>query len=150
MEAIGILVGVDRRQQEALRQPRRQRELQQDAIDGRVGVEPFDAGLHLGCRCGGGQMGPKVADTNPTAGLLLVGHVDATGGIVPDPEYRQPRRPAGRLQSGGDDGLQPLLDPGGQAPSVEESGHHTHARLASMTRPGDCASRSKAFVRVLG
>jgi hypothetical protein len=140
VEAIGILVGVDRRQQRTLRQSRWQWKLQQDAIDGRIGVEPFDAGLHLGSCRGGGQMGPEVADADPAAGLLLVGHVHPAGGIVADPEHRQPRGPARRRQSGGHHRLQPLLDLGRQTTSVEESGHHTHALGASMTRPGDCAS----------
>ena len=85
-------------------------------------------------------MGPEVADADPAAGLLLIGHVHPAGGIVADPEHRQPRGPARRLQSGGHHRLQLLLDPGGQATSVEESGHHTLALGASMARTWDCAS----------
>ena len=95
-------------------------------------------------------MGPEVADADAAAGLLLVGHVHPAGRIVANPEHRQARRPAGRLQASIDHGLQPLLDPGGQATSVEESGHHTLTAVASMARSGDCARPSHPDGRMFG
>ena len=128
VEPVGILFGVDRCEQGLGIQSCRQGQLQQDAIHGWIGIEAADGDQHLLGGCVGRQVRSQVGDANAAAGLFLVGHIDAAGGIIPDPQHRQARGPAGFDQAIGHNGLQPLFEFRRQLATIEDLGHRD-ARL---------------------
>ena len=127
MQTIGILVRIDRRQQRLFGQSLRQGQLQQDAVDRRVGVEAPDQGQHLLGRGVRRQMAAMAADADAATGLFLVGDIDAAGGIVPDPQHRQAWCPSRHLQAVADHGAQAPFDRRRQSPAVEKGGHGENA-----------------------
>ena len=52
----------------------------------------------------------KTADADPGTSFFFVGDIDATGRILPHPQHRQSRWPAGPTQTGADHGSQALLN----------------------------------------
>jgi hypothetical protein len=45
-------------------------------------------------------MGAKAEGADAATGLFFVGHINATGGVIPHPQHRQTRGPTGLGNSG--------------------------------------------------
>jgi hypothetical protein len=69
-----------------------QRQLDEDAVDGRIGVEADDKRLDLGLGRVGGQAVVEGDHAGLARRLHLGGDVDVAGGIVADEHGGQPRR----------------------------------------------------------
>ena len=137
METIGILVRINGGQKGHLVHPSRKGELEQDAIHLRIGIEAPD--LLQNRRRGRPlrQVAPKTADADPSAGLLLVGHVDPAGRVVPHPENGQAWRAPGlglcRFNHSG----QSPFDGAGKLSSIQQ-GCHGEGRV----QPQGCSPAS--------
>ena len=140
MQAVGILLRVNRQQQRALIEAGRQGQLQQDAVAGGIGVELLHRGQHFGRTGTSIEVGPEAGDAHPGAGLLLISYVDAAGRVVAHPQHRQTRRATHRCQSLSDRRLQPEFDLTGQLATVHTGGHGAESKHASPAcnpaRPG--------------
>ena len=77
---------------------RRQGELNEDAVDRGIGVEPVDRGQEPVLVGVGGQSHDRAVHPGGLAGILLVADIDLAGGIVADQDDRQAgdRRPTRR------------------------------------------------------
>ncbi len=91
MDAVDVLARIDRGENLARVEPARQRELNQDPVDGGIGVQLGDQRQQLGLRGGGRQAVIEGADPGLRAGGGLVADVDLRGGIFADQDHRQPR-----------------------------------------------------------
>jgi hypothetical protein len=99
------------------------RQLQQDAVDRWICVQALDGGQNLGSRGGGAEVVAKGADADAPAGLLLVGHIDAAGGVVADAQHRQTRGAGGAGPPGLDHRRESGLDRRRQTTTVEKRCH---------------------------
>ena len=136
MQAVGVLLRIDRQQQWPFNEASGQGQLQQDAVAGGVGVEALHSHQHLLGGGGGGQVGAQAGDAHPGAGLLLVGHIDAAGGIVADTQHGQTRGATDRRQLPGDGVVQAPFDRGGELLAVEAEGHAGEMGLTSSLPSG--------------
>ena len=104
-EAVDILARRDGLDHAVRIDVRRQGQLHQDAVDGRIGVQGRDAGQQLGL----GQVRRVLFEhrmqTVFLAGPHLVAHVDGTRRVVADDDHRQARAVAARGQ-----GSRPAMD----------------------------------------
>jgi hypothetical protein len=101
---------MDRSQQGPFIKTLGQRQLQQNAVNPWISIQLLDRGQELGRGGGRRQMVAKAADAHPGTGFFFIGHIDATGLILPHPQHRQSRWPAGPTQTGVDHGSKALLD----------------------------------------
>ena len=96
VEPVHVLGGVDALQHGRRADVRRQRQLDEDAVDRRVRVQPVDQREELGLARGGGQVVRDRDDARFLAGAALVAHVDRRGGVVAHHDDGEPG-PAARL-----------------------------------------------------
>ena len=131
VQAVGILLRVDRQQQRALIEAGRQGQLQQDAVAGGIGVELLHRGQHFGRTGTNSEVGAEAGDAHSGAGLLLINYVNAAGRVVAHPQHRQTRRATHGCQSLSDRRLQPEFDLTGQLATVHTGGHGAESKHAS-------------------
>ena len=102
METVGVFIRINRCQQRTLVETSRQGKLQQDPIHTGIGIERRDCIKHLLLGAVLRQMGSIAGHADAGAGLLLIGHVDTTGGVIADPQHREAGRTARLRRSGRD------------------------------------------------
>ena len=95
VQAVDVLVRVDREQGPLLVEAVRQRHLDQERVDGRVGVEPVDRLLDvgLGRRRPAGARGTRRCPTSAQS-CVLHGHVPGARHVVADEDGAEPDRHA--------------------------------------------------------
>ena len=126
VQAVGVLVRVDQREHPVRVHVPGQRELDDVAGAGRVGVEPGDVLLHLGLRGGLRQVHPDRLDADLGAVLVLAVDVPPRARVVPDQDGAEAGHDAALLELG--DALGELaLDGLGGGGAVEDlCGHRGH------------------------
>ena len=123
VEPVDVFARIDPLDEVALRQARRQRQLDQDSVHSVVNVEGIDVLRDLVRRSGGRQPNGHAENAHFGAGPGLRRHVDARGGVVSHQEGGQSGRANEAAHSQGDLGA----DASGQLPPIEDAG--THAAL---------------------
>ena len=95
VQAVHVLVRVDRLDQGVAVEPFRQRHLQQDSVYAAVRVQALQETPHIGLRSVGGQAGMAGSEPRGRAGVDLALDVDFRGGVLPDEDRGQGRNDAG-------------------------------------------------------
>ena len=90
METVHVLVHGDAFQHRRNTDMRRQRQLDEDAVDGRVGIQGIDTVEYLLLAGAGGQLHERGLDTHVLASADLVAHIDARSGTVAHQNDREP------------------------------------------------------------
>ena len=139
METVHVLVRINQRQHARFVQMLRQRQLHQNAMNGRVPVQLAHRVLQLRLRAALVEPDDGGADARLDAGILLVAHVYLTGGILADKHHREVRRDAFPDQTGGlfCDFFLPVLRDG---TSVDH--HSAHTLVLLVHQPRSAAKRS--------
>ena len=101
----------------------RERQLQEDPVHCRVGIQPFNRLKHLRWRRVAGEVITKAGHPDPSTGFFLVGDVDGAGGIITNPQHRQARRSPRLGQTPFDQGLKTMLHIPCQHLAVQTQGH---------------------------
>ena len=91
VEAVDVLARVDPLDDPSFVDVVRQRQLHEEAVDGRIGVEGLDGVEQIGLGHVGRQSADLAAHAGLAAGVLLAADVDLAGRILADQDDRQPR-----------------------------------------------------------
>ena len=92
VEAVDVLARIDGEEHAILADPRREGELDEDAVDGRVRVELGHEAEHLVLGGGRGEPVEPAAHADLVRHLLLVARVDLARGVVADEHDGEARR----------------------------------------------------------
>ena len=111
-----------------------QRQLHQDAVDLRVGVEAVDQGQQFVVAGVGRQVVVDRADAHFLRRTAFVAHIDAGGRIVADQHHRQARARLARRHARVDLGLEVVEQVLGDALAVEDAGGGRWASRRSCGR----------------
>ena len=134
MQAVDVLLGVDRHLQRQLLEVPGHRQLHDDAVDLRVSVEPADRRQHVVLGDEGGQIDLLGTDPDVGRGLVLGADVDAGGLVVAHEDGGQARDHAPLLQA-----LYPLgylrADLGRDRLAVDDRGRHGPNPTRGPDRP---------------
>ena len=123
VQTIGILFRINGHQQRPLIEASRKRQLQEDPVHCRVGIQPFNRLKHLRWRRVAGEVITKAGHPDPSTGFFLVGDVNGAGGIITNPQHRQARRSPRLGQTPFDQGLKTMLHIPCQHLAVQTQGH---------------------------
>jgi hypothetical protein len=94
MQAVDILGGINRRDDLLRIQPLRQRQLHENSMHGRIGVELSNQRKQIG-QCDVGRQHMLERGHPGGAGLLaFVAHIDFACRVIADQHHREPRRHA--------------------------------------------------------
>src|SRR4029077_12044149 len=104
MEAIDVLGGIDGVDDGLRVDMRRQRELDEDAVNGDIGIEPADQRQQLRLARRRGEVVGKGGETGGSGLALLVADIDLACRIVADENDGKPRRDPGARHLGDLDG----------------------------------------------
>ena len=136
VEAVDILAWVDALHHLGLADVLGQRQLHEDAVDRRVGVQAVDVRQEL--RLGGRarQVDGDGVDAAISAGGALVAHIDLRGGIVAHHHHREPRRPVAACDPFGDPGADARAHGGSDGLAVNDlGGSGVHGAIFSHDDP---------------
>lgn len=121
----------------------RQRQLNQNSIDCRIGVQPVDQCQQRVLR---GVLGKAVFEAGHAAqrGLLgLRGDIDLAGRIIAHQHHREARLAPGRLFEGGGIVGHAGPQPGGEGLAVDHRAAHARADIAAKPITRDTSDRPK-------
>ncbi|MCY1536511.1 hypothetical protein D9M68_719710 [compost metagenome] len=128
VETVHVLVGVDAFQQQRSVEVFGQRQLDQDAVDGRVFIEAVDQGEQVGLAGTGRQVMSFRQKADFLAVLAFMRDVDLGGGIAADQDHREARDSKSLLAALGDALGYLLAEAGGDRFAVDQLCGHD-ARL---------------------
>ena len=89
VEAVYVFIDRDRLQHPARVDVSQERQLDEDAMHGRVGIQAGDGGEHFRFRRVGGEADVERAHAHLLAGLHLIADIDAARRVVADEDHRQ-------------------------------------------------------------
>ena len=124
MEAIDVLLRIDRVDDGGRVEARGKRELNEDSVDVGVGGERLHAREQLGLRGRRGQANHAAAQARLVRRLFLVSHVDLARRIFSDQHDLEPRAATVRLREGFGVGLHFGAHARGDHFAVEDLGGH--------------------------
>jgi len=133
MEAVYVLARVDAVDQRSGVDMRRQRQLHQDAMNARIGVELVDQLRQFGLRSGRRKVVIARAEADMLAGAALVAHIDGRRGIVADKHYGEARHGLSAPLARPDPRTQFIEQFIGNALAVEDSCVHALRPLGSRS-----------------
>ncbi len=124
MEAVDVLVGIDPQQYRVGIDIGRQRQLDEDAVDRGVGVEPIDQRDQLGLAHACGKPVLEALEPRLERRLDLRADIDRARRVLADQHYREPRRAAGPLAERRAQRRHAGAQPGREGLSVDQFGSH--------------------------
>ena len=120
MQAVGVLGGGDGIDGFVLVQPLGQRQLEEDAVDRRIGVDLPDRLRQLGLGAAGGKEEIARGDADVVGRALLVADVDLGGGVLADEDDGERGLHPGRGRESGHSGLHLGQDLRRDGPALED------------------------------
>src|SRR5581483_11785062 len=151
MQAVGVLLGIDRQQRLLLVDLIRQRQLHDERIDRGIMVERVDLGLQVVPRDVGGELAVMRLDADLLAVVALGPHVGGRVGVVTDQDRAEPGRDA-TLDQGAHTGAQSLLRALQERVPVQQlRGHQCRkwrSPVKTMARPSSSARSMLASSRI--